>query len=179
MRLRLLTLSTFAFAVVGCLPPENAPEGSTSAADTVGFSCVDTCEAAPEITDPTYNPWAGQTPGHIVAVPSGSRFVVFGYDATFTHPASWAPFITDCAALEQYMADSLACPAAMPAACHTSTISTEIGQIGGGGQVPIEGGGNDPCRIVCSSQSVLTSLAAACPAPIIPLPPAVICRGCR
>jgi hypothetical protein len=180
MRLRLLTLSTFALAVIGCLSPQNAPEGSTSAADTNGaISCLDTCEAD-VITDPTYNPWAGQTPGHIVAVQSGNRFVVFGYDATFTNPASWPPFITDCAALVDYLADSLACPAALPAACRSSQINVEIGQVGGGGLVPIEGGGNEPCKIVCSNPATLTPLATACPAPKAPIivtTPPMTCHG--
>ena len=179
MRLRLLTLSMFAFAVIGCLPPESAPEGSTTAADTA-ISCVDTCEEAPVITDPAYNPWAGQAPGYIVPVPSGSGFVLFGYDATLTTPASWRPFVTDCAALKQYLAYSLSCPAALPASCR-SQISVQIGQVGGGGLVPIDGNGNDPCKIVCDGPASLAPLAACRATRTVTTPPVttppITCHG--
>ncbi|HWE26492.1 MAG TPA: hypothetical protein VHB97_00750 [Polyangia bacterium] len=165
MRLRFWTSSTFAcafaFAVVGCLPPDNTPVASTTAAETL--PCADTCVTPAGNT--TENPWAvaGVAPGYVVPVGLGTGYVAFGYDSTLTN-LSWARLVPDCITLQHYLGTQtgslqFTCPSENQ--CQVPR-TIEIGQVGGGGQVPIEGGGNNPCRIICASPDTVETLFEEC-----------------
>ena len=160
MRLRLLTSCTFAFAVVGCLPPDQAPIAATTAAETL--PCADSCVTP--VGNTTENPWAvaGVAPGYVVSASWGTGFVAFGYDATLTNVA-WARIVPDCPTLQHYLGTTtgslqFTCPSENQ--CQLPR-TIEIGQVGGG-QVPIEGGGNTGCHFLCANPDTVETLFEEC-----------------